>query len=159
VLAGAFGHTYGENSVMQFYVVGTKAAYWPKISWQEAIDAPGAGQMQYLKKLILSRPYDERVPDQSLIVGNGVRYDRVATTRGKSYAIAYSYTGKPFRVQMGRISGATVRAAWYDPRTGQARPIGTFANRGRRLFTPPGSPAPGNDWALVLDDAARRAAN
>ena len=159
VLAGAFGHTYGENSVMQFYVLGAKAAYWPKISWQEAIDAPGAGQMHYLKKLILSRPFDERVPDQSLIVGNGVRYDRVAATRGKSYAIAYSYTGKPFRVQMGRISGVTVRAAWYDPRTGQVRPIGTFANRGRRLFTPPGSPAPGNDWALVLDDAARRAAN
>ncbi|MGN6817257.1 MAG: putative collagen-binding domain-containing protein, partial [Sphingomonas sp.] len=145
---------YGENSVMQFYTPGEQAAYWPKISWQEGLNAPGGGQMQFLEKLILSRPYFERVPDQSLIVGNGVRYDRVAATRGNSYAIAYSYTGKPFRVQMGKISGKRVRAAWYDPRTGKSRAIGTFSNRGKHWFTPPGTPAPGNDWALVLDDAS-----
>ena len=32
--------------------------------WYEAIDEPGAGQMQYLKRLVLSHPYLERVPDQ-----------------------------------------------------------------------------------------------
>ncbi len=154
VLAGAFGHTYGENSVMQFYTPGEKAAYWPKISWQAGLEAPGGNQMRFLKDLILSRSFGDRVPDQSLIVGNGTRYDRVAATRGTSYAIAYSYTGKPFRVQMGRISGKRVRAEWYDPRTGQTSPIGVFGNHGKRLFTPPGTPAPGNDWALVLDDAA-----
>jgi hypothetical protein len=154
VLAGAFGHTYGENSVMQFYTPGEKAAYWPKISWQDGLRAPGGGQMRFLKDLILSRPYFERVPDQSLIIGNGTRYDRVAATRGSGYAIAYSYTGKPFRVQLGKTSGQRVRASWYDPRTGQTQAIGTFANRGKRLFTPPGTPTPGNDWALLLDDAS-----
>jgi hypothetical protein len=154
VLAGAFGHTYGENSVMQFFVKGTQAnAYWPALSWTEALDAPGATQMHHLKDLILSRPFFERVPDQSLITDSGPRYDRVAATRGKSYAIAYTYTGRPFHVRMGKISGARVRAAWFDPRTGQSTPIGTFPNKGIRLFTPPGSPKPGNDWALVLDDA------
>jgi len=155
VLAGAFGHTYGENSVMQFFVRGTKAnAYWPELSWQEALEAPGGKQMHLLKDLLLSRPYFERVADQSLILGNGTRYERVAATRGLSYAIAYSYTGKPFRVQMGKISGKQVRAAWFDPRTGATTPIGTFANKGARLFTPPGKPTPGNDWALLLDDAS-----
>ncbi len=157
VLAGAFGHTYGENSVMQFFVRGTRAnAYWPELSWTEALDAPGATQMHHLKDLILSRPFLERVPDQALVVGNGTRYERVAATRGRSYAILYSYTGRPFRVQMGRISGKKVRAAWFDPRTGATTPIGTFANRGVRAFTPPGTPASGNDWALVLDDAGVR---
>lgn len=151
VMAGAFGHTYGENSVMQFHVPGQKSAYWAHIPWRDAINAPGAGQMRHLKDLILSRPYVERVPDQALIVGNGARYERVAATRGERYAIAYSYTGAPFRVQMGRIGGRRVRAAWYDPRTGKTQPIGDFANRGKRLFTPPGTPAPGNDWALLLD--------
>lgn len=155
VLAGAFGHTYGENSVMQFFVRGGIAnAYWPKLSWQEAIDAPGAQQMHHLKDLILSRPFLERIPDQTLIVDNGKRYDRVAATRGSSYAIAYTYTGAPFRVQMGRIGGRRVTAAWFDPRTGETMSIGTFANTGRRLFTPPGTPAPGNDWVLLLDDQA-----
>jgi hypothetical protein len=160
VLAGAFGHTYGENSVMQFFVRGKQAnAYWPSLSWTEALTAPGALQMHHLKDLILSRPFLERVPDQSLILDNGTRYERVAATRGLSYAIAYSYTGKPFRVQMGKISGKRVRAAWFDPRTGQTQPIGTFANKGTRTFTPLGIPAPGNDWALLLDDDAMTRTN
>ncbi|GAA4006140.1 glycoside hydrolase family 140 protein [Sphingomonas humi] len=156
VLAGAFGHTYGENSIMQFYSPGQTAAYWPKLAWQEALDAPGAMQMHFLKDLILSRPILERIPDQSLIMDSGPRYERVAATRGKNYAIAYTYTGRPFHVRMGVISGARVRAAWFDPRTGNQKPIGTFPNSGTRLFTPPGTPKPGNDWALLLDDAATR---
>jgi hypothetical protein len=151
VFAGAFGHSYGENSVMQFHVAGEKSAYWAHIPWQEAIDAPGAGQMRHLKDLMLSRPYMERTPDQALIVDNGLRYDRVAATRGARYAMAYSYTGANFRVQMGRIGGKRVNAAWYDPRTGATQPIGIFVNQGKRLFTPPGTPAPGNDWVLLLD--------
>ena len=67
--------------------------------------------------------------------------------------------GRPFHVQMGKISGKRVRAAWFDPRTGRATPIGTFANTGKRLFTPPGTPAPGNDWALLLDDASMTRTN
>ncbi|KAB7646278.1 glycoside hydrolase family 140 protein [Polymorphobacter fuscus] len=154
VLAGAMGHTYGENSVMQFFTAGGVAnAYWPTLSWRDSIDADGARQMHHLKDLVLSRPFVDRVPDQSLIIGNGTRYDRVAATRGRSYAIAYSYTGKPFRVAMGKISGKHVRATWFDPRTGTSTPVGTFANSGEQLFTPPGRSAPGNDWALVLDDA------
>ncbi|MBC2664208.1 glycoside hydrolase family 140 protein [Novosphingobium flavum] len=154
VMAGAFGHTYGENSVMQFFVRGTKAnAYWPELSWQEALDAPGARQMHHLKDLILSRPFLDRIPDQSLITDSGPRYARVAASRGRSYAIAYTWTGRPFHVKMGKISGGRVRASWFDPRTGRFTPIGTFANRGVRRFTPPGRPSPGNDWALVLDDA------
>ncbi len=152
VLAGAFGHTYGENSVMQFFEPGKPAnAYWPKIGWRQALSAPGGLQMRHLKALMLSRPYLDRVPDQSLIVGNGTRYDRVAATRGPGYAIAYSYTGKPFRIRMGTTGGQRVKAAWFDPRTGDATIIGEFADRGVRTFTPPGTPAPGNDWALLLD--------
>jgi len=32
---------------------------------------------------------------------------------------------------------------------------GTFPNRGDREFDPPGEPAAGNDWILVLDDATK----
>ena len=116
------------------------------------MDAEGAGQMRHLRDLTLSRPFFERVPDQSLIAGrNGVRYDRVVATRGQAYAMAYSYTGRPFRIRMGVIAGRQVDAAWFDPRTGRQTPIGRFANRGERLFTPPGTARPGNDWVLLLD--------
>jgi hypothetical protein len=153
VFAGAFGHSYGDNDVMQMFVPGRdKPAYAANLRWDEALDAQGAGQMRHLRDLIQSRPFFERVPDQSLIAGrNGTRYDRVIATRGKAYAMAYSYSGRPFHVRMGVIAGKQVRAVWVDPRTGAQTPIGRFANRGERLFTPPGTPRPGNDWVLLLD--------
>jgi hypothetical protein len=157
VFAGAFGHTYGENSVMQMYVPGkNNPAYGAKLRWDVALDEPGANQMRHLKALMLSRPFLERVPDPTLILDNGERYDRVLATRGRSYAMAYTYTGRPFRVRLGAIAGRQVRASWYSPRTGETHAIGSFANSGERRFTPPGTPAPGNDWALVLDGAAPR---
>jgi hypothetical protein len=157
VFAGAFGHTYGENSVMQMYVPGkNNPAYGAKLRWDVALDEAGANQMRHLKTLMLSRPFFERVPDPSLILDNGERYDRVLATRGRSYAMAYTYTGRPFRIRLGVISGRQVRASWFSPRTGETRAIGSFANSGERRFTPPGTPAPGNDWTLILDGAAPR---
>jgi hypothetical protein len=62
--------------------------------WYDAIDDPGAGQMQHLKRLILSRPYFDRLAAQELVAGDiGTRYDRILATRGQSYAMFYTYTG------------------------------------------------------------------
>lgn len=158
VLAGTFGHTYGHAAVMQMFKPGVgKSSYGPAGYWFEAIDDPGAGQMQWVKNLILSRPYFDRVYAPELIAGaNGERYERVLACRGAGFAIFYTYTGRPFEVHMGRITGATVRAWWFDPRTGKAHEIGRFANSGTQRFTPPWTPSPGNDWVLVLDDAAAK---
>jgi hypothetical protein len=152
VFAGAAGHTYGDNSVMQFYKGGGRGAFGAKETWREAIDDPGSGQMQYLKKLMLSHSYLDRIPDQSVIAGqNGTKYEYVEATRGEDYLYAYTYTGKPFQVRLGVLTGARVRASWYSPRDGSEQPIGTFKNNGVREFTGPGKPEPGNDWVLVLD--------
>jgi hypothetical protein len=156
VFAGACGHTYGDNSIMQFHrPTDGKGAYGTRNYWYEAINDPGSGQLQFLKRLILSRPYFDRVPDQSVIVGeNGTRYDYVVATRGKDYLFAYTYTGRPFEVRLGVLTGERVKASWYSPRDGSSQTIGEFPNTGTHQFTPPGTPAAGNDWVLVLDDAA-----
>lgn len=153
VFAGAFGFTYGNNAIMQFYRPGDKKpSYGAKEYWTEAINDPGAGQMQYLKKLILSRPFLERVPDQSLISGeNGLKYNFLIATRGTKYAYIYTYNGRNIPVQMGKISGKKVKASWYDPRTGETQIIGKFANKGIHKFDPPGEVSDGNDWILILD--------
>jgi hypothetical protein len=156
VFAGAFGYTYGNNAVMQFYAGTGRGAYGPKETWRRALDDPGAGQMRFLKRLMLSRPYFERVPDQSLIAAqNGARHKYVIATRGASYLFAYTYTGEPFRIRMGGIAGAEVEGWWYSPRDGSVRHVGRLANRGEREFTPPGNPGEGNDWVLMLDEAAK----
>jgi len=153
VFAGAFGYTYGHNSVMQMYKkTDLKPAYGPKDQWITAINAPGAVQMHYLKDLMLSRSYFDRVPDQTLVAGsNGEKYDRILATRGEDYAMFYTYTGRNFSVQLGKTDGDEVKASWFDPRTGKYNIIGKFENKGVKEFNPPGEPTNGNDWVLVLD--------
>ena len=70
VFAGSFGHTYGHNSIMQFYAPGKLPAYGANKAWWDALQDPGFNQMQHLKNLMLALPYFERVPDQSIIAGH-----------------------------------------------------------------------------------------
>lgn len=150
VFAGAAGYTYGHNAVMQMFRKGDKPAYGNKELWNDAINAPGAGQMVYIKKLMLDFPYLERVPDQSLIANQGEKYDYLTATRGKNYALIYTYTGRKIAVNMGKIAGDKVTATWYNPRNGQKTKIGTFDNKGTKEFQPSGKKENGNDWVLIL---------
>jgi len=153
VFAGGAGYTYGHNAVMQMHHPGdADGSYGVKDYWYNAINHPGAGQMVHLKNLLLSRPYFERVPDQSLIAGEpGERYNRLLATRGKQYAFIYTYNGRTMQIRMGRIAGDSVKASWYNPRNGQVTPAGKFRNKGVATFDPPGEQQDGNDWVLVLD--------
>lgn len=153
VFAGAFGYTYGQNSVMQMHSATDKgSAYGSSELWSSAIAAPGSGQMVHLKNLMLARPSLGRVPDQSLVATVGGKpYDYLAATRGPGYAYVYTYNGRAMPVRLGKLTGAQVKAAWYSPRDGKTTAIGTFPNQGTRTFDPPGQPQDGNDWVLVLD--------
>lgn len=157
VFAGACGHNYGENSVRQVYLPSdSRPASGAKGYFLERLDTPGANGMRHLKALMLSRPYFDRVNDQLAVAGDeGEKYERVLVTKGRDYLMAYVHTGREFTLQMGRVSGTEVVASWFDPRTGQVTRIGTFKNEGTRTFNPPGDPARGNDWVLVLDDASK----
>jgi hypothetical protein len=113
--------------------------------------------MQYARALIESRPVLGRLPDQTLLASDpGKGTDHVQATRAAdgSYAFVYSASGKPFTVDLGKLSGDRLKAWWYDPRTGKAEAAGEVARAGRREFKPPSEGA-GKDWVLVLDDAAK----
>lgn len=150
VFAGAAGYTYGHNAVMQMFRKGDNPAYGNKILWNDAINAQGAGQMVYIKKLMLEFPYLERVPDQSLIANQGGKYDYLVATRGNKYAMIYTYTGRKIAVNMGKIAGNKVTATWYNPSNGQKTKIGIFDNKGTKEFQPSGKKEDGNDWVLIL---------
>jgi hypothetical protein len=152
VFAGAAGHTYGENSVRQVYLASdSKPASGAEGYFRERLDAPGAKAMAHLKNLILSHSYFDRVNDQSAIVGDdGERYDRVMVTKGNDYMMAYTYTGREFTVQLGRVAGRKVEASWFNPRTGEFTKIETVKNEGVRSFNPPGEKKNGIDWVLHL---------
>ncbi len=153
VFSGSFGHTYGHNDVMQMHKPGdTKTDFGPKDYWFNSIDDPGAGQMIHLKNLILSRPFFERIPDQSLIAGeNGERYNYQAATRGGNYAFIYTYNGRNIKANLDVFTAEKIEAAWFNPRDGKQTRLDEFDNTGIVEFDPPGEPEDGNDWVLVLD--------
>jgi len=153
VFAGSFGLTFGNNSVFQMHAPEHgKGFFSPRSYWEKALNDPGAGQMKYLKELMLSRSYFDRVPDQSLVAGTkGERYEYVIATRGANYAFLYTYTGRAIDVVGGKIAGARVKATWMNPRNGEMTVIGEFDNSGVLRFQPPGKHENGNDWVLILD--------
>ena len=159
LFAGAHGHTYGANGVFQFWKgEGEGDRFGVRRRWDEALALPGAAQMGLVRRLIESRPMLSRVPDQGLLAsdpGTGGEHQRATRGADGAYAFVYSPTGRPFTVDTSLLSGETVGASWYDPRTGEVHPAGTRSTVGTETFAPPTS-GPKDDWILVLDDDDQR---
>lgn len=163
VFAGAFGHTYGTHPIWQMYAPPRKPLWDVVTPWTDALDLPGALQLAHLKALMLSRPFLSRVPDQALVVaGQGDGVSRVQVTRDAtpgrsdaSYLMAYFPEHREVSLATEAIAGAELHGWWFSPRTGEATPLGTLRKEPKLAFAPPTN-APGEDWVLVLDDAARR---
>lgn len=152
VFAGGCGFTYGNNSVMQFFRKGDKdMSYGANKDWDSELNTAGAGQLKYLKQLMLSKSYFDRVPDQSLVVDNGEKYDRVLATRGKGYAMLYVYNGADFKVALNKLNFKPGRAKWFSPADGQVIPVKQYRYAAARTFDPPGEKENGNDWVLILE--------
>lgn len=156
VFAGAFGHTYGAQPIWQMYEEGVEPASPTRHTWREVLDLPGAWDMLNLRRLLLSRPFENFVPDQKLIAsGQYEGKHHLQAGRGIDFAVIYVPTGRQFSVQMNRVGAESLRGWWYNPRTGGAREIGSFSGEGTHAFDPPGEVGRGNDWVLVLDNARR----
>ncbi|MDP9352058.1 MAG: glycoside hydrolase family 140 protein, partial [Chloroflexota bacterium] len=148
---------YGANGVFQFWSPQQEDRFGVRRPWQEGIALPGSAQMQHARRLLESRPFLSRIPDQSLLLsGEGAHADHSRATRAEdgAYALVYSASGHPVTVDLRKLSGDTATAHWYDPRQGTARSMGQFAADRDHEFTPPYS-GESNDWVLVLDDASK----
>ncbi|HRH45418.1 MAG TPA: glycoside hydrolase family 140 protein [Pyrinomonadaceae bacterium] len=153
VFAGGAGFSYGENSVMQFYKKGDQdPAYGAENDWRESINAKGANQMQHLKNLMLSKPYFERVPANELIANQSEKYNYIAATKGKNYALFYTYTGREITVKMKFFSPRLSKYSWFNPRDGSYTPKQPVKNTEIETFQPTSETKAGNDWVLVLEN-------
>ena len=133
VFAGSCGHTYGHNAIMQMLKPGYPTGYGSDgtvKAWYQALEDPGYNQMQYLNDLMLSFPYFERIPDQSIILGkNGVKYDRLIATRGNDYLMVYNYNSDVMKIDLRKISGKKKLLWWFNPSDGAISFIGTADNK------------------------------
>jgi hypothetical protein len=154
VFAGACGVTYGHHAVWQFFDGALKPAVnYPDRGWRDAIERPGANQVQHLRALMESRAYFSRIPDQSILAsdaGQGPNHVRATRASDGAYALVYVPNTQTVSVHMSAISGSNAKVSWYDPRTGETRAVGEYATIGTRFFV---TPDIGPDWVLVLERA------
>ncbi len=159
VFAGGCGVTYGHHAVWQFL----DTALNPPINtgdttipWQKAIYSEAATEMQWLKNLVLSRPYFSRISIRNIVASDtGATYiDHIEACGDSSgaYAMIYLPQNKPVSINMSKISGSKKYAWWYDVRTGKASEAEVKNATAVEIFVPPTS---GKDWVLVIDDAAQ----
>jgi hypothetical protein len=168
LFAGAAGYAYGGHGVWGYRgnnrnaPAGGDSRHGPAPAFMDALQLPAASQMRRLRALLESRPMLARIPDQWLIANDYLgTVDRIQACRASdgSYAFIYTASGSKLRIRMvdrlyTKVSGKLVRAAWFNPRTGASTAIGTLEKKDFMDFTPPSS-GRGNDWVLVLDDAAK----
>lgn len=159
IFAGACGVTYGHHQIWQFLNTELNPAVNvgdTLIGWRKASKAEAAGQLQYLKKLLLSRPYFSRIPDQSLIVSDKGKdwTDYITATRDEkgSYVFVYLPQNQPVTIDLRKVSGKTKNVAWFNPRTGEISNKSVVSASDSHTFTPPKE---GKDWVLVIDDASK----
>jgi hypothetical protein len=159
VFAGGCGVTYGHHSVWQMYSERYEAINHAKMYWREAISRPGASQVQYLRRLMESRPYLTRIPDQSLIkYPNLDRSKFNCATRDDHgrYALIYLPDAPQVTVDLGALAGGEINAWWFDPRNGRGILDGKYSGGVSQTFV---APHYGPDWVLVLDDVAAKFSN
>ena len=157
VFAGACGVTYGHHSVWQFATKRRELINHVERDWIDALYRPAARQMHFLRELIESRPFFDRIRDQALIAsgeGEGGLHLEATRDRAGTYAFVYCpLNDQTATIDLTRLKAQTVRAWWYDPRTGVGQPIGELSGeKTHRFKVPPFGP----DWVLVLDDVAAR---
>lgn len=155
VFAGACGHTYGCHAIWQFYdPTRSEPIQGARTPWLTALDFPGANQMRYLRSLIESRPYLTRIPDQSVLESvsdTGLVY--ATRDLNRRYIMVYTSEGHPFGLHLPESWNTGAKAYWCDPRTGGVQSFHAHAAQRARPFVPPSS-GHGQDWVLVIDDAA-----
>lgn len=151
VFSGACGFTYGNNSVMQMHKKGVKAGgYGARESWEEAINAPGAGQLIHLKNLMLKYHFERMAPDPDVLADPGERYNHLSALKGKDYLLIYTWNGRTIALKRDQLTGYQYSVNWYSPKNGLFLHDGVVSKGEKFEFDPPGETKNGNDWVLIL---------
>lgn len=151
VFAGAAGHTYGHNSIIQFYSdLSELGSYGAKYHWKDAIHHPGGAQMSHLKKLMESVDFTHGRPAQEYLLSEqGERYDYISVFAGADYLFAYTVTGREVSVSLEAYAGKEMSAYWMDPVTGVQTFICEVTGKDKVTFLPP-EREDGKDAVLII---------
>lgn len=152
VFAGGCGVTYGHHAIWQFAGAGAEPINHVDMDWRTAIERPGAAQMNFLRSLMLSRPYFSRVPAPEMVLSvEEERGRHVVATRDKDGSYAFIFVPQPgmnVQVDMSAVRGQRWKGWWYNPMTGLSIQAAVDPSSLKQTFR---SPENGADVVLVLD--------
>jgi hypothetical protein len=147
--AGAAGHVYGHNSIIQFYGTGGSAQYGVKEEWDKSIHDIGSSQMQFLKVLLENSDFQNCIPMQHILTDPAglTQEDNILALGNDRVVLCYSYSGRA--ISFNDSINGSYNAYWFDPISGSYSYIGEF-NVENATLTPPDKKNGWNDWVLVL---------
>ena len=92
--------------------------------------------MKHLRACIESLPWWKLVPDIQNVVAVAGRgtistndYTVTALADDGSFSLSYLPTKRPLTIDLTKLTGERVTAAWFNPRTGETTHIGDFAEK------------------------------
>ncbi len=140
VFSGGCGVTYGHNCVWR--MVRETSDYFI-MNWQTALNRPAAGQIHYLKDLILSDDMLSMKPSQNYLFKqyDGANYIPVLESGSKIYF--YTPCGLPIELNKNLL---TKKTRWMNPRTGEYSDAVAKDN----VFSP-STCGKGEDWVLIVE--------
>ena len=138
-----------------------------RTGWESDLNSQGDADAGRLSRFMRTVRWWDLVPSglggqKTIVTVNGSTqtaqdYVAAAADIAGTVCVAYvppAWANTNFTVDM-TVMGSTAVAWWFDPTNATYQSIGTFANTGTNVFTPPGTNSAGDtDWVLLM-----RAAN
>lgn len=152
IIAGAAGYTYGCNDIWQMYDISKTPVIEARTDWQTALQLPGSSQMGYMRQIFETLLWQEMVLNQNLILNSnpeGQSYALSAISSDKRIIIAYTPMGVPLEIDLSKMDSDSIKAYWFNPRSGKIKLIGDFKKTTTQQFKP-WSSGRGSDFLLVL---------
>lgn len=150
LLSGACGHAYGNHNVWQMWNKGRVSVSAAEAPWIDALDAPGAKQVVYLKTVFEKTGW--LMPAQFLVKSKnpeGSSHVRVGLNADRSWAAAYIPEGERLVLDVSKIAGkATMRL--FSPRSGNMLSGAAVEDLSKVEVRCPGQGA-GHDWVVLLE--------
>ncbi|EPR66216.1 apiosidase-like domain-containing protein [Cyclobacterium qasimii] len=147
MLSGAAGYTYGCNEVWQMHAANTTPLFGAHLSWQEALDLPGARQMKILRQVFESLPWQQMLTSGKIFSGINwplTQKKMALTTADQSCILVYQPTGSKIKLNLNKAILKDTSAYWINPHDGEViaiegRPSNTFQTPNRL-----------QDWLLLI---------
>lgn len=150
MLSGACGYTYGCNDIWQMYAPGYEAKCDANRYWYFSLDASGASQLVFFRRLWLAFPFVGAVPLKDVIKPTcDYEGDAAVAFGNDTFILCYFPEGMMWQISLPDIwQGETYVLKWFSPVTGLVYEAGVDNRTHFEVNVP--SADTHRDWVLII---------